>query len=97
MLAMLALRAPVVVGFAAVALFPPATVRVVTTDGDEATRHCQHAYRDQGKTEVFHKRPSRKVWIFKLHLSDYRVRWQMSIPGPEPRLSEFRGDNTNFT
>lgn len=66
MLAMLALRAPGVVGFAAVALFPPATVRVATTGVDDvAARHCQQAYRDHGKTEASHKRPSLQVWIFK--------------------------------
>ena len=64
-IAMLTLRSLRLVAFAAMVLFPPATVQVATTSFDEAGRHCQHAYRDHCKTQASHSRAP-QLWIFKL-------------------------------
>ena len=55
---MLALCPLVIVGFATVALFPPATVPVATTWFDDAGRNRQHACRYHCKTQASHNRPS---------------------------------------
>jgi hypothetical protein len=53
---MLALCPVVVVGFGAMALFPPATVWV-SMGIDNTARQCQLAYRDHGKKQVSHSLP----------------------------------------
>jgi hypothetical protein len=53
-IAMLTLRSLRLVAFAAMVLFPPATVQVATTSFDEAARHCQHAHGDHCKTQASH-------------------------------------------
>ena len=59
-LTVLTLRALGFVAFAAVVLFPPATVQV-TMSVDDAARHCHHTYCDHRKTKTPHDIPPKRL------------------------------------